>query len=84
MPMHPQSGRARTATPATGTDPTTVGKPGVAVARIEREGATYTLRQTVGAQSVTLNDQPLRPEGTRLNDGDVIELAGTRVLFVRG
>jgi hypothetical protein len=61
-----------------------VGKPGVAVASIEREGATYTLRQTVGAQSVTLNDQPQRPEGTRLNDGDVIALAGTRVRFVRG
>jgi hypothetical protein len=63
---------------------TTVGKPGVAVASIERKGATYTLRQTVGVQPVTLNDQPLRPEGARLNDGDVIELAGTRVRFVRG
>ncbi|OBS31665.1 hypothetical protein A9O67_00615 [Tepidimonas fonticaldi] len=62
---------------------TTIGKPGVAVASIVREGTTYTLRQTVGAQSVTLNDQPLRPEGARLNDGDVIALAGTRVRFIR-
>jgi len=61
---------------------TTVGKPGVAVASIEREDTTNTLRQTVGAESVILDDQPLRPEGARLNDGDVIALAGTRVRFI--
>ena len=74
MPMLPISldGRELQRVPLTLTR-TTVGKPGVAVASIRREGATHTLRQTVGSQPVTLNNQPLRP-------GSALEAHGAMLL----
>jgi FHA domain len=61
---------------------TTVGKPGVAVAAITRRQNGYVLHHVEGAGDPALNGVPFGAEPQALRDGDVIELAGTRMKFV--
>ena len=64
---------------------TTVGKPGVQVAVIARRSQGYYLTPMSGVGDGTnptkLNEQPVGAESHLLKDGDVIEVAGTRMQF---
>lgn len=62
---------------------TTVGKPGVQVASITKRPGGYVLAHVEGAQLPTVNGNPLVGETVHLNNGDVIELAGTQMQFVQ-
>jgi len=61
---------------------TTVGKPGVAVAAITRRPHGYVVALVEGQNRPTLNDIPLDTEPQVLKNGDVLELAGTKMQFV--
>ena len=61
---------------------TTVGRPGVQVASIVHEGATFRLKPLEGASPPALNGKPIGRDGVELAQGDVIEIAGTRLEFV--
>ncbi|MFC7407511.1 MULTISPECIES: FHA domain-containing protein [Hydrogenophaga] len=60
---------------------TTLGKPGVAVASITRRHHGHALALVEGQVAPTLNGHPVGDEPVMLKDGDVIELAGTRMCF---
>ena len=60
---------------------TTLGKPGVAVASITRRHHGHALALVEGKLVPTLNGQAVGEEPVLLKDGDVIELAGTRMRF---
>jgi hypothetical protein len=62
---------------------TTIGKPGVAVAAITRRPHGYVVALVEGAVKPTVNDVPLGTEAIELHSGDFIELAGTRMQFLR-
>ena len=62
---------------------TTIGKPGGAVAAITRRPHGYVVALVEGAIKPTVNDKPLGTEAIELHDGDVIELAGTRMQFIQ-
>lgn len=59
---------------------TTIGKPGVAVAAVTRRLHGYVVAPIDGG--TTLNGEPLGNEAVSLQDGDVLELGGTRMQFV--
>ncbi len=59
---------------------TTIGKPGVAVAAVTRRIQGYVVAPIDGG--TTLNGEPLGMEAVALQDGDVLELGGTRMQFV--
>jgi pSer/pThr/pTyr-binding forkhead associated (FHA) protein len=61
---------------------TTIGKPGVAVAAITRRPHGYVVALVEGVNKPTLNDQPLDLEPQVLKNGDILELAGTKMQFV--
>jgi FHA domain len=65
---------------------TTVGTPGVQVAVIAKRGTHYHLMQMSGVGGSTvpprLNNQPIGAESTPLKNGDVIEVASTKLQFV--
>jgi len=61
---------------------TTIGKPGVAVAAITRRLQGYVVAPIDGG--TTLNGEVLGAEAVALQDGDVLELGGTRMQFVHG
>jgi len=61
---------------------TTLGKPGVAVAAITRRPHGYVVALVEGQNRPTLNDVPLGVEPQVLKNGDVLELAGTKMQFV--
>lgn len=61
---------------------TTIGKPGHAVAAITRRQQGYVLAHVEGVGRPVLNGAPMGPEAVGLNNGDVIELAGTKMQFV--
>jgi hypothetical protein len=61
---------------------TTIGKPGVAVAAITRRPHGYVVALVEGVNRPTLNDQPIDTEPQMLKNGDVLELAGTKMQFV--
>jgi pSer/pThr/pTyr-binding forkhead associated (FHA) protein len=61
---------------------TTIGKPGVAVAAITRRPHGYVVALVEGVDKPTLNDVPLDTEPQVLKNGDVLELAGTKMQFV--
>ena len=61
---------------------TTVGKPGVQVASITRRPTGYVLAHVEGAQRPSINGVLLSTETAPLNNGDLIELAGTQMQFV--
>jgi predicted component of type VI protein secretion system len=59
---------------------TTIGKPGVAVAAVTRRLQGYVVAPIDGG--TVLNGEPLGTEAVALQDGDVLELGGTRMQFV--
>lgn len=61
---------------------TTIGKPGVLVVAIERVGMSHLLSQVEGLRQPLVNGRAIGSLGLSLGDGDVIELAGTRILFL--
>jgi hypothetical protein len=61
---------------------TTIGKPGVLVVAIERVGVSHLLSQVEGLRQPLVNGRAIGSLGLSLGDGDVIELAGTRILFL--
>jgi len=61
---------------------TTLGKPGVAVAAITRKPHGYVVALVEGQTRPTLNGIPLGNEPQMLKNGDVLELAGTKMQFV--
>ena len=62
---------------------TTVGKPGVLVASITKRPDGYVLAHVEGAQQPCINGVPLQGETAPLSHGDLIELDGTQVQFLR-
>ncbi|TAM38421.1 MAG: FHA domain-containing protein [Burkholderiaceae bacterium] len=62
---------------------TTIGKPGVAVAAITRRALGFVVAHVEGASVPTLNGIPVRGEPVMLKNGDVLELAGTRMQFMQ-
>ena len=62
---------------------TTVGKPGVQVASITKRPGGYAFAHVEGAARPTINGGPLDSDSVQLKNGDVIELAGTRMQFVQ-
>lgn len=66
---------------------TTVGTPGVQVAVISKRGGHYHLMQMGGVSDAIpprLNNQPIGAESKPLKNGDVIEVANTKLQFVEG
>jgi FHA domain len=61
---------------------TTVGKPGVQVASITKRPTGYVLAHVEGVQRPLINGVPLAGETAPLNNGDLIELAGTQMQFI--
>ncbi|MBT2324980.1 FHA domain-containing protein [Variovorax paradoxus] len=61
---------------------TTIGKPGVAVAAVTRRLHGYVVAPIDGGTE--LNGEPLGNEAVALQDGDVLEVGGTRMQFVAG
>jgi pSer/pThr/pTyr-binding forkhead associated (FHA) protein len=62
---------------------TTIGKPGVAVAAITKRPQGYMVAHVEGSNRPTLNDTPIGAAALMLKNGDVLELAGTRMQFVQ-
>jgi pSer/pThr/pTyr-binding forkhead associated (FHA) protein len=62
---------------------TTIGKPGVAVAAITRRPHGYVVALVEGTQKPTINGSPIGTDATNLHDGDLLELAGTKMQFVQ-
>ncbi len=62
---------------------TTIGKPGIAVAAITKRPQGYVVAHVEGGNPPTLNDAPFGAEALPLKNGDVLELAGTRMQFVQ-
>lgn len=62
---------------------TTIGKPGVAVAAITKRPQGFVVAHVEGAGKPTLNGAPIGPEPVSLKNGDMLELAGTRMQFVQ-
>ncbi|MDQ7746995.1 FHA domain-containing protein [Hydrogenophaga pseudoflava] len=62
---------------------TTIGKPGVAVAAITRRPNGFVVALVEGAVKPTVNGRPLTTEAVNLQNGDLIELAGTQMQFVQ-
>ena len=62
---------------------TTLGKPGVAVAAITRRSSGFALHHAEGEARVQINGTPIGSDAVILQDGDILELAGTRMQFVR-
>ena len=62
---------------------TTIGKPGVAVAAITRRPHGYVVALVEGAVKPTVNGAALTTEAVNLQNGDLIELAGTQMQFVQ-
>jgi cobalamin biosynthesis protein CbiD len=67
---------------------TTVGTPGIQVAVIAKRGAHFHLMQMSGVGGGNapprLNNQPIGAESKPLKNGDVIEVANTKLQFVEG
>ena len=61
---------------------TTIGRPGVQVASIVKAGTSFRLKPVEGVLPPTINGKPVGREGVELANGDVIEIAGTRLEFV--
>jgi len=60
---------------------TTYGKPGVAVIAVSHRRDGYYVAYLEGDSQPTLNGGPLGVDAVQLTDNDVLELAGTRMLF---
>ncbi len=62
---------------------TTIGKPGVAVAAITRRHRGFVVHHVEGAGNPALNGAPIGSDPVNLKNGDLIELAGTKMQFVQ-
>jgi pSer/pThr/pTyr-binding forkhead associated (FHA) protein len=62
---------------------TTIGKPGHAVAAITRRQHGFVVAHVEGVNYPNLNGSPIGAEPVALNNGDVIELAGTQMQFIQ-
>ena len=62
---------------------TTIGKPGVAVAAITRRPLGFVVAHVEGASVPTLNGIPVSGTPVALKNGDLLELAGTRMQFMQ-
>ena len=62
---------------------TTIGKPGVAVAAITRRPHGFVVAHVEGADRPSLNGAPIGTEAVALKNGDMLELAGTKMQFVQ-
>jgi pSer/pThr/pTyr-binding forkhead associated (FHA) protein len=60
---------------------TTLGRKGVQVVVIDRHPEMYTITHVEGEQAPLVNDVALGKQVRRLNQGDVIDLSGTRMAF---
>lgn len=60
---------------------TTYGKPGVAVVAVSHRRDGYYVAYLDGSSQPTLNGGPIGVDAVQLADNDVLELAGTRMLF---
>jgi len=60
----------------------TIGRPGVQVAAIVRNGASWRLKLIKGEPAPAVNGQPVSGDGVDLAPGDVIEIAGIKLEFV--
>jgi len=61
---------------------TTFGKPGVAVVAVSHRRDGYYVAHLDGAEEPTLNSEPVGPQPVLLSDGDVLELASTKMVFL--
>jgi len=61
---------------------TTVGRVGVAVAAIRRDGDAFTLRPLESKVPARVNGRVVAPDGVPLSAGDQIEIAGTKLQLV--
>jgi len=61
---------------------TTIGRPGVQVAAIVKNGDAFVLKRIEGELAPVVNSQPITADGAELAHGDVIELAGRKIEFV--
>ena len=62
---------------------TTIGKPGVAVAAITRRPHGFAVAHVEGVDRPSLNGTPIGNEPVALKNGDMLELAGTKLQFVQ-
>jgi pSer/pThr/pTyr-binding forkhead associated (FHA) protein len=62
---------------------TTIGKPGVAVAAITRRHGGYFVHHVEGSGSPSLNGSIIGADPIALKNGDLVELAGTRMQFIQ-
>ena len=60
---------------------TTFGKPGVSVVAVSHRRTGFFVAHLDGATVPTLNGRPLGADPVLLSNQDVLELAGTRMLF---
>ena len=61
---------------------TTIGRPGVQVAAIVKNGNAFLLKRIEGEHAPVVNNQAVAGDGAELAHGDVIELAGRKIEFV--
>jgi pSer/pThr/pTyr-binding forkhead associated (FHA) protein len=61
---------------------TTIGKPGIAIAAITKRPTGFVIAHVEGINKPSVNGVTLSAEAMPLNDGDVIELAGTKMQFL--
>lgn len=61
---------------------TTFGKPGISVVAISHRRTGYYVAHLDGPEKPTLNGAPIDDDGTLLSNHDVLELAGTKLLFL--
>ncbi len=62
-------------------DLTRIGRPGVQVAAISRRAEAYFVIHVEGTQRPLVNDKIVGDEAARLDDQDVIEIAGVKMKF---
>lgn len=62
---------------------TTIGKPGVAVAAITKRPHGFVVAHVEGSSKPTLNGADIGADPLELKDGDMLELAGTKMQFVQ-
>ena len=62
---------------------TTIGKPGVAVAAITHRARSFVIAHVEGEGKALLNGVPVGTEPVALKNGDMFELAGTKMQFVQ-
>ena len=60
---------------------TTIGKPGVAIAAITKRPHGFMLAHVEGEDMPFVNGAPIGNEAVQLRNGDMVELAGTRMQF---